>query len=68
MYWPVLFKLGRLLGKALNEWKWVAEHYIKSTLENFWDEFSTLDDLGQESLNGLDSDYGNTVEAVYSGG
>uniref|UniRef100_A0A0W0FQ10 SAP domain-containing protein n=1 Tax=Moniliophthora roreri TaxID=221103 RepID=A0A0W0FQ10_MONRR len=46
MYWPTLFKLGRLLGKSVNEWKWVAEHYIKSTPENFWDKFLTLDDSG----------------------
>ncbi|ESK81422.1 hypothetical protein Moror_9663 [Moniliophthora roreri MCA 2997] len=46
IYWPMLFKLGRLLGKAVNEWKWVAEWYIKSTPENFWDEFSTVDDSG----------------------
>ncbi|ESK83618.1 hypothetical protein Moror_12028 [Moniliophthora roreri MCA 2997] len=46
MYWLTLFKLGRLLRKSVNEWKWVAECYIKLTPENFWDKFSTLNDSG----------------------
>ncbi|KAK7049965.1 hypothetical protein VNI00_005396 [Paramarasmius palmivorus] len=45
-YWSKIYKLDTILRKQVNDWQWVAERYIESSPEDFWDEFSAESDAG----------------------
>ncbi|KAK7043086.1 hypothetical protein VNI00_008440 [Paramarasmius palmivorus] len=45
-YWSTVYRLDTTLRKQVNEWQWVAERYIQSSPEDFWEEFSVESEPG----------------------